>query len=129
MDVSLLGQYIQSIREIDDSGCTLLSENGNVLANMTGSSILESNDHTSQVKPENLSDRFILSDGEPYSDDFSEAEFKIHENNSDDDWESCVSSVEEDECFYDVVSIDNSQDACLITPFPPGHLAQILRQI
>ena len=28
----------------------------------------------------------------------------------DDDWESCVSSVEEDEYFYDVVSLENSQD-------------------
>ena len=59
-----LGTDIQSIREIDDSGCTLLSENGNMLANMTGSSILKSTDHTSQVKPGNLSVRFILSDGE-----------------------------------------------------------------
>ena len=50
-----LGTDIQSIKEIDDSGCTLLSENGNVLANMTGSSILKSTDHTSQVKPGNLS--------------------------------------------------------------------------
>ena len=81
-----LGTDIQNIREIDDSGCTLLSENGNVLANMTGSSILESTDHTNQVKPGNLSDRFILSDGEPYSDDFSESEFEIFESNSDDYW-------------------------------------------
>ena len=71
-----LGTDIQSIREIDDPGCTLLSENGNVLTNMTGSSNLESTDHTSQVKPGNLSDRFILSDGDPYSDDFSESEFE-----------------------------------------------------
>ena len=35
---------------------------------------------------------------------------EIFESDSDDDWESCVSSVEEDECFYDVVSLDNSQD-------------------
>ena len=68
-----LGTDIQSIREIDDSGCTLLSEKGNMLANMTGSSIMESTDHTSQVKPGNLSDRFILSNGEPYSDDFSKS--------------------------------------------------------
>ena len=105
-----LGTDIQSIREIDDSGCTVLSENGNMLANMTGSSILESTDHTNQVKPGNLSDRFILSDGEPYSDDFSKSESEIFESDSDDDWESCVSSVEEDECFYDAVSLDNSQD-------------------
>ena len=106
-----LGTDIQSIREIDDSGCTLLSENGNMLANMTGSSILESTDHTNQVKPGNLSDRFILSDGEPYSDDFSKSESEIFESDSDDDWKSCVSSVEEDECFYDAVSLDNSQNA------------------
>ena len=105
-----LGTDIQSIREIDDSGCTVLSENGNMLANMTGSSILESTDHTNQVKPGNLSDRFILSDGESYSDDFSKSESEIFESDSDDDWESCVSSVEEDECFYDAVSLDNSQD-------------------
>ena len=105
-----LGTDIQSIREIDDSGCTVLSENGNMLANMTGSSILKSTDHTSQVKPGNLSDRFILSDGESYSDDFSKSESEIFESDSDDDWESCVSSVEEDECFYDAVSLDNSQD-------------------
>ena len=106
-----LGTDIQSIREIDDSGCTLLSENGNMLANMTGSSILESTDHTSQVKPGNLSDRFILSDGEPYSDDFSKSESENFESDSDDDWKSCVSSVEEDECFYDAVSLDDSQNA------------------
>ena len=105
-----LGTDIQSIREIDDSGCTLLSGNGNVLANMTGSSILERTDHTNQVKPGNLSDRFILSDGEPYSDDFSKSESEILESDSDDDWESCVSSVEEDECFYDAVSLDDSQN-------------------
>ena len=106
-----LGTDIQSIREIDDSGCTLLSENGNMLANMTGSSILESTDHTNQVKPGNLSDRFIFSDGEPYSDDFSKSESGNFESDSDDDWKSCVSSVEEDECFYDAVSLDDSQNA------------------
>ena len=106
-----LGTDIQSIREIDDSGCTLLSEQGNMLANMTGSSILESIDHTNQVKPGNLSDRFILSDGEPYSDDFSKSESENFESDSDDDWKSCLSSVEEDECFYDAVSLDDSQNA------------------
>ena len=44
-----LGTDIQSIREIDDSGCTLLSGNGNMLTNIIGSSILKSTDHTSQV--------------------------------------------------------------------------------
>ena len=105
-----LGTDIQSIREIDDSGCTVLSENGNMLANMIGSSILESTDHTNQVKPGNMSDRFILSDGEPYSDDFSKSESENFESDSDNDWKSCVSSVEEDECFYDAVSLDNCQD-------------------
>ena len=46
-----LGTGIQSIREIDDSGCTLLPNNGNMLTNMIGSSSLKSTDHTSQVKP------------------------------------------------------------------------------
>ena len=116
-----LGTDIQSIREIDDSGCTVLSEKGNMLANMTGSSILESTDHTNWVKPGNLSDRFILSDGEPYSDDFSKSESENFESDSDDDWKSCVSSVEEDECFYDVVSLDNSQDASYYS-FPTRSL-------
>ena len=49
-----LGTDIQSIREIDDSGCTLLSEIDNMVTNMTGSSILKSTGHTSQVKPVNF---------------------------------------------------------------------------
>ena len=63
-----LGTDIQSIREIDDSGSTLLSEIGNMMTNITGSSILKSTGHTSQVKPGKLSVRFILSDREPCSD-------------------------------------------------------------
>ena len=63
------------------------------------------------MKPGNLSDRFILGDGEAYSDDFSKSESEILENDSDDHLESCVSSVEEDECFYDAVSLDDSQNA------------------
>ena len=51
---------IQSMREIDDSGC--------MLTNIRGSSILKSTGHTSQVKPGKLSVRFILSDREPCSD-------------------------------------------------------------
>ena len=62
---------IQSIREIDDSGSTLLSEIGNMMTNITGSSILKSTGHTSQVKPGKLSVRFILSDREPCSADLS----------------------------------------------------------
>ena len=115
-----LGTDIQSIREIDDSGCTLLSENGNMLTNMTGSSILKSTDHTSRVKPVNLSDRFIL-EGESHIDNFSESESEI-ESDFEDDWESCVSSVEEDECFYDVVSLENSQDASY-NSFPTRSLS------
>ena len=63
-----LGTDIQSIREIDDSVSTLLSEIGNMMTNITGSSILKSTGHTSQVKPGKLSVRFILSDREPCSD-------------------------------------------------------------
>ena len=59
-----LGTDIQSIREIDDSGCTLLSEYGKMITNMTGSSILKGTGHTVEVKPGNLSVRFIL-EGEP----------------------------------------------------------------
>ena len=55
-----LGTDIQSIREIDDSGCTLISEIDTMMTNMLGSSILKSTGHTSQVKPVNLSVRFIL---------------------------------------------------------------------
>ena len=58
----------------------------------------------------NLPDRFILSDRDPCSDDFSKSEPEIFESDSDDDWESCASLVEKDECFYDVVSLDNYQD-------------------
>ena len=46
---------IQSIRETDHSGCTLLSENGNMITNMTGGSILKSTGHAGWVKPVNLS--------------------------------------------------------------------------
>ena len=51
MDVSVLGTDIQSIREIDDSGCKVLSEIGNIVTNMTGSSILKSNGCTGWMKP------------------------------------------------------------------------------
>ena len=112
-----LGTDIQSIREIDDLGSTLLSEIGNMVANMTGSSILKSTGHTGRMKPVNLSVRFILGDGEPYDDDFSDSEI-----DSDDDWKSCVSSEEEDEFFYDVVSLDDSQDASY-SSFPTRSLS------
>ena len=121
---------IQSIREIDDSGSTLLSEIGNMMTNITGSSILKSTGHTSQVKPGKLSVRFILSDREPCSDDPSskfertsdseqsevvstdESEIGIV-SESEDDWYSCESSDDEDEYFYDAVSLVNSHDASL----------------
>ena len=80
-----------------------------MLTNMTGSSILKSTDHTNQVKPGNLSERFILNE-EQNSDDFSDSESEVVEADSEEDWESCVSSVEEDEYFYDVVSLDNVQN-------------------
>ena len=68
-----LGTDIQSIREIDDSGCTLSSENGNMMTNMTGCSILKGPGYTDQVKPGNLSVRFIL-EGELNSDNWSDSE-------------------------------------------------------
>ena len=114
-----LGTNIQSIREIDDSGCTLLSNNGNMLTNMIGSSNLKSTDHTSQVKPGHLSDRFILK-REVHFDNFSESESEI-ESDFEEDWESCVSSVEEDEYFYDAVSLENSQYASF-NSFPTRSL-------
>ena len=33
---------------------------------------------------------------------------------SEDDWESCMSSVEEDECFYDAVILDDSQSVLFL---------------
>ena len=115
-----LGTDIQSIREIDDSGCTMLSEIGNMVTNMTGSSILKSTGHTGWVKPVNLSVRFILGDRDPHSDEISESESE-GSLDSDDDWQSCVSSAEEDECFYAADSLDNSQDASYIS-FPTRSL-------
>ena len=113
---------IQSIREIDDSGC--------MLTNITGSSILKSTDHTSQVKPGKLSVRFILNDREPCSVDPSskfertfdseQSEFVSADESeigivseSEDDWYLCESSDDEDEYFYDAVSLVNSHDASL----------------
>ena len=115
-----LGTDIQSIREIDDSGSSLISEIDTMMTNMIGSSILKSTGHTNRVKPVNLSVRFILGDGGQDGDDHSDSESEIMESDSEDKWESCSSSVEEDECFYDVVSLDDSQ-VHLIPLFPPGH--------
>ena len=43
----------------------------------------------------------------------------------EDDWKSYVSSVEEDECFYDVVSLVDSQDASY-SSFPTRSLSSNL---
>ena len=80
---------IQSIREIDDLGC--------MMTNITGSSILKSADHTSQVKPGKLSVRFILSDRELCSADPS-SEF---ERTSDSEQSEVIS---EDESEIGIVS-------------------------
>ena len=118
-----LGTGIQSIREIDDSGCTILSEIDNMVTNMTGSSILKSTGHTGRVKSVNLSVRFILGDRDPHSEETSESESEdILE--SEDEWHSCVSSAEEDECFYAADSLDNSQDASYIS-FPTRSLSSV----
>ena len=79
------------------------------------------------MKPGNLSVRFIL-EGESCSDEFSDSEQSKGISDSEDEWKSCVSSVEEDECFYDMVNLEIPR-MHLITLFPPGHCAQILRQI
>ena len=102
------------------------------MTNITGNSILNSTGHNSQVKPGKLSVRFILSDRELCSDNpssefertsdseqsevVSEDESEIGiVSKSEDDWKSCESSEEEDECFYDAVSLVNSHDASLIS--------------
>ena len=43
---------------------------------------------------------------------------------SDDDWQSCVSSAEEDEYFYDADSLDDSQDTSYIS-FPTRSLTSV----
>ena len=101
-----------------------------MMTNITGSSILKSTGHTSQVKPGKLSVRFILSDRELCSADPSsrlertsdseqskvvsadESEIGIV-SESEDDWYSCESSDDEDEYFYDTVSLVNSHDGSL----------------
>ena len=98
----------------------MLSEIGNMVTNMTGSSIQKSTGHTDQVKPVNLSFRFILGDGEPYSDDLSDSESEVLEADSDDDWKS----EEEDECFYDADSLDDSREASY-SSFPTRSLNSV----
>ena len=68
----------------------MLSEIGNMVTNMTGSSILKSTGHTGWVKPLNLSVIFILGDRDPHSDEIFDSESEGSPD-SDDDWQSCVS--------------------------------------
>ena len=75
------------------------------------------------MKPVNLSVRFILGEGEPYRDNLSDSEQSEGILESENDWESCVSS-EEDECFYEVVSLVNSQDISY-SSFPTRSLSSI----
>ena len=63
MGASLSGQIFRVSEKIDESGRTLLSEIGNMMTNITGSSILKSAGHTSQVKPGNCQlDSFIVTE-------------------------------------------------------------------
>ena len=70
-----------------------------------------------------MSVRFILGDRDPHSDKISDSESE-GTLDSDDDWESCVSSAEEDEYFYDADSLDNSQDMSYIS-FPTSSLTSV----
>ena len=108
-----LGTDIQSIRETDDSGCKVLAEIGNMVTNMTGSSILKSTGHTGWVKPVNLSVRFILGDRDPYSDE-----------NSDSESEGMLDSDEDQHRRMDISMMWRALiilRMCLISLFPPGH--------
>ena len=88
-----MGQVFRVSEKLMTQVVHWLSNNGNMLTNMIGSSSLKSTDHTSQVKPGHLSDRFILK-RELHMDDISESESEF-ESDFEEDWESCVSSVEE----------------------------------
>ena len=97
------------------------------------------------MKPGKLSVRFILSDRELWSDNPSsefertfdseqsevvsadESEIGIV-SESEDDWYSCESSDDEDEYFYDAVSLVNSHDASL-SSLPTRSLKFLVRQI
>ena len=94
-----------------------------MVTNITGSSILKSTGHTGRVKPVTLSVRFILGERDPHSDEISESESE-GSLDSDDDWQSCVSSVDEDEYFYDADSLDDSQDVSYIF-FPTRSLNSV----
>ena len=123
MDASLLGQIFRVSEKLMTQVVKYM------VTNMTGSSILKSAGHTGQVKPVNLSVRFILGDRDPHTEEISDSESKCTLD-SDDDWESCVSSAEEDEYFYDAHSLDDSQDASYIS-FHTKSLTSVsnLRQI
>ena len=75
------------------------------------------------MKPVNFSVRFILGDRNPHSDEISESESEGFLD-SDDEWHSCVSSAEEDECFYAADSLDDSQDTSYIS-FPTRSLNSV----
>ena len=61
--------------------------------------------------------------GDPYSEEISDSESE-GTLDSDDDRESCVSPAEEDEYFYDAVSLDDSQNASYIS-FPTRSLSSV----
>ena len=65
----------------------------------------------------------ILGDRDPHSDEISDSESE-GSLDSDDGWQSCVSSVEEDEYFYDADSLDKSQDTPYVS-FPTRSLSSV----
>ena len=87
MDASLSGQIFtvsgKLMTQVVD--CYLLSEIGNMMTNMTGSSILKNTGYTGWVRSRNLSIRFILGEGEPYSDNFSDSEQSEGTSDSEDE--------------------------------------------
>ena len=76
------------------------------------------------MKSGHLSVRFIIGDREPYCDDFSDSEQSEGTSDFDEEWESCVSSVEKNECFYDVIGLGNFQDASYFS-FPTRSLSSV----
>ena len=76
----MLFNLVLYFNQIKRQICELLLHNqklgqdmrGNMVTNMTGSSILKSTGHTGWVKPVNLSVRFILGDSDPNSDEISD---------------------------------------------------------
>ena len=89
-----------------------------MVTNMTGSSILKSTGHTGQVKPVNLSVRFILGDRDPHSEENSESESEdILE--SEDEWHSCVSQQRRMNVSMLQIALIILRTR-LISLFPPG---------